>query len=175
MEFRIRKAGIEDAPAIAFVQLESWKSTYAGIVSETYLASLNVGTSAQKWREWLGAGNFSMFVAESSAGVIGFASGGILRDAILGYDAELYAIYLLREHQGRGVGRLLVHALVDSLRAEGFGSMVAWVLEKNPAVSFYMHLGGIQIAHKPIEIGGASLEELAFGWPSLDSQTLNQD
>lgn len=172
MEFRIRSAGIEDAGVIAFVQVESWKTTYAGIVPDAYLASLNAGTNAQRWREWIAAGNSSMFVAENGACVVGFASGGMLRDAIPGYDAELYAIYLLREHQGRGAGRSLVHALANSLRAEGFVSMVVWVLKKNPAVSFYKHLGGIQIAHRPIEIGGASLEELAFGWPQLDFQAL---
>jgi hypothetical protein len=47
--------------------------------------------------------------------------------------------------------------------------MLVWVLSENPAVSFYKRLGGMQIADKSIEIGGTSLEESAFGWPSLEA------
>lgn len=172
MEFRIRKAGIEDAAAIAFVQVDSWKTTYAGIVPESFLTSLNAEAGSRRWREWIAAGNFSLLVAENSTGVFGFASVGKLREVIPGYDAELYALYLLREHQGHGAGRSLVRAAAELLHAGGFGGMVVWVLEKNPAVYFYKRLGGVQIAHKPIEIGGASLEELAFGWPNLDATSL---
>jgi hypothetical protein len=51
---------------------------------------------------------------------------------------------------------------------QGFSSMVVWVLERNlPGVSFYKRIGGIQIAQKTIDIGGAVLSELAFGWPVL--------
>ena len=46
--------------------------------------------------------------------------------------------------------------------------MLVWVLEQNPSVSFYERRGAVQIARKVIDIGGADLQELAFGWPSLD-------
>jgi hypothetical protein len=61
-----------------------------------------------------------------------------------------------------------VHSLVDALIGEGFKSMAVWVLERNPAVAFYKHLGAVQIAQKTIEIGDAQLEELALGWPDFD-------
>jgi L-amino acid N-acyltransferase YncA len=169
MEFTIRRATIGDAEAIARVHVESWKSTYAQIVPDAYLASLNVEVRSQSWREQIEAGNSRIFVAESGGYVLGFASAGRLRETLGSYDAELYAIYLLREFQHCGAGRALVRAVVDSLRAEGFEGMVVWVLEKNPAVSFYKNLGGIQIAAKSIEIGGEPLEEVALGWPDLDA------
>jgi hypothetical protein len=40
-------------------------------------------------------------------------------------------------------------------------------LEQNPATTFYKHLGAVEVAQKRIEIGGASLQELALGWTSL--------
>ena len=46
--------------------------------------------------------------------------------------------------------------------------MLAWVLETNPSVSFYKRLGGILVADKLIQIGGADLVEVAFGWPILN-------
>jgi len=104
-----------------------------------------------------------MFVAENEAGLVGFACGGRLREPITDYDAELYAVYLLREQQRRGAGRALVEVLAEALQKEGFRRMTVWVLKQNPAVEFYKRLGGIQIAQRPIEIGGVKLEELAFG------------
>jgi GNAT superfamily N-acetyltransferase len=168
MNLTIRKADLQDAAAIAHVHVESWKTTYTGIVSDAFLASLNKEGRTHSWQEQILAGNISIFVAEDEKGIFGFAAGGKNREKPDDYDAELYAIYLLRERQGQGVGRTLVLTLASVLRAEGLTSMLVWVLEQNPSVSFYQRLGAVQIARKVINIGGADLQELAFGWPSLD-------
>jgi GNAT superfamily N-acetyltransferase len=168
MNLAIRKADIEDAAAIAHVHVESWKTTYAGIVSDVFLASLSKEDRTHSWQEQILAGNISIFVAEDEKGIFGFAAGGKIREKLDDYDAELYAIYLLRERQGQGVGRTLVLTLASVLRAEGLTSMLVWVLEQNPSVSYYEHLDAVQIARKVINIGGADLQELAFGWASLD-------
>lgn len=168
MNLTIRKADIEDAAAIAHVQVESWKTTYTGIVPDAFLSSLNKEDRTHSWQEQILAGNISIFVAENEINVFGFAAGGELQEKLHEYDAELYAIYLLRERQRQGAGRTLSIALASALRAKGFTSMLVWVLEQNPSVSFYERLGAAQIARKVINIGGADLQELAFGWPSLD-------
>jgi GNAT superfamily N-acetyltransferase len=168
MNLTIRKAKIEDAAAIAHVQVASWKTTYAGIVSDVFLASLNQEEWMRSWQEQILAGNVSIFVAEDEAGIFGFAAGGAARERLDDCDAELYAIYLLRERQRQGVGRTLGLTLASALQTKGFTSMLVWVLEQNPSLSFYERLGAVQIARKVINIGGADLQELAFGWPSLD-------
>ena len=48
-----------------------------------------------------------------------------------------------------------------------FGSLLVWVLAANPAVSFYEHLGGTLVAQKTIQIGGATLPEIALYWPDI--------
>jgi len=168
MNLTIRRAKIEDAAAIAHVHVESWKTTYAGIVSDVFLASLNKEVRTQSWQEQILAANISILVAEEETGIFGFAAGGEIREKLDDYDAELYAIYLLRERQRQGLGRTLVIALASAMQTTGFSSMLVWVLEQNPSVSFYERLGAVQIARKVINIGGADLQELAFGWPSLD-------
>ncbi|HTC76605.1 MAG TPA: GNAT family N-acetyltransferase [Edaphobacter sp.] len=168
MKLKIRKAKIEDASAIGHVQVESWKTTYAGIVSDIFLNSMNKEERAQSWREQILADNILILVAEEETGIFGFAAGGEIREKLEEYDAELYAIYLLRERQRQGVGGTLCLALASALQTSGFTSMVVWVLEQNPSVSFYQRLGAVQIARKVIDIGGDDLQELAFGWPSLD-------
>ena len=168
MKFTVRQARIKDADSIARVHVESWKTTYAGIVPDAYLSSLNAEPRAEMWREWLNAGNTLIFVAEDETGVFGFANGGKSRDAIEGYDAELYAIYLLQQKQRQGVGRSLVQKLAQALRSKGFRSLIVWVLPKNPSVDFYRSLGGSPVAEKDIEIGGVQLTEIALGWTGLD-------
>ena len=168
MKLTIRKARIEDAAAIAHVHVESWKTTYAGIVSDAFLNSLNKEERAERWQEQMLADKISILVAEDETGIFGFVAGGELREKLDDYDAELYAIYLLHERQKQGGGRTLGLALASALQIKGFTSMLAWVLEQNPSVSFYKRLGAVQVARKVINIGGDDLQELAFGWPSLD-------
>ena len=79
----------------------------------------------------------------------------------------MYAIYVLKEAQGKGIGRALVGTLAASLLANGYTDMIVWVLEQNPAVSFYEKLGARRLSGKEIEIGGALLSELALGWSDL--------
>lgn len=168
MEFRIRRAVAADAVAIARVHVESWRSTYAGVVPEEILASLNLDERAEMWERMLAAEDGLIFVAEEKASVFGFCCGGKLREDLDSYDAELFAIYLLRESQTRGAGRALFEALVASLQEAGYSGMALWVLKDNPAARFYEHLGGVRIASKQINIGGAHLEEVAYGWPKLE-------
>nr|WP_252263676.1 GNAT family N-acetyltransferase [Paracidobacterium acidisoli] len=167
MNFLIRRAEAADAASIACVHVESWKSTYAGIVPADFLASLRVEERTEAWREWIGHGNPFILIAEDNSGIFGFAGGGKLRGEIAGYDAELYALYLLPQHQRRGAGTRLVRALAKELKGQNFQSLAVWVLERNPSREFYARLGGIPIARQSIDIGGESFEEIAFGWPRL--------
>jgi GNAT superfamily N-acetyltransferase len=167
MAITIRPATIEDAPAIAHVHIESWKTTYAGVVPAAYLASLDTEARTGMWHEQLANGNPIIFVAEAPSGIIGFVCGGPLREPVETYDAELYAIYLLQAQQHQGTGRRLIHTLATTLLEQNFTKMLLWVLEQNPATTFYKHLGAVEVAQKQIEIGGASLQELALGWTSL--------
>jgi L-amino acid N-acyltransferase YncA len=162
----IRVAEVKDAAAISHVHVQSWLTTYAGVVPADYLASLNEAERIPRWQEWLEQG-ICVHVADLNGKVAGFVSGGALREPLGHYRAEIYAIYLLQEAQGKGIGRALVSTLAASLLAKGFTDMLAWVLEQNPAVSFYEKLGARRLSGKEIEIGGAILSELALGWPDL--------
>jgi GNAT superfamily N-acetyltransferase len=167
MTVNIRRANREDAAAIAHVQVTSWRSTYAGLVPESFLAAMNTEELARMWDLLIEAGKDIFFVAEDETGVFGFSSGGPIREPVGEYDAELHTIYLLSDRQGNGTGRRLVETLVRDLRGAGFRGMVVWVLAQNPAVHFYRRLGAIEIASKTVEIGGAMLDDRVMGWPDL--------
>jgi L-amino acid N-acyltransferase YncA len=162
----IRRAVPEDAAGIAHVHVDSWRTTYAGIVPGEYLAALNEAERETQWQEWL-ASDTPIYVAEIDGQLVGFAAAGPIRESIAAYDAELYAIYILQQAQGQGIGKAFLRQLAISLLAQGFTSMIVWVLEQNSARHFYIGTGAQLLATKEIEIGGAKLPEAAYGWPDL--------
>ena len=166
MAIAIRAAGIEDAGTIAHVHVECWRTTYAGIVPEAYLAGLDVTLRARLWHEWLG-NQALVFVAEIDGCVVGFAHGGANREPLEACDAELYSIYLLRDAQKRGIGAGLLRAMANALLERNFKSMAVWVLEQNRSRSFYEKAGARMVTSKVIEIGGAKLMEVAYAWADL--------
>lgn len=167
---KIRPALVSDADGIARMHVESWRSSYKGIISEDYLASISETGRADRWRENLSAQNpkTCIFVAEdTNRHIVGVASGGSQRDPNLDYDGELYAIYLLEMVQGRGLGSRLLYAVKNHLVTNGYKSMLVWVLEDNPSRKFYEALGGKYVSQKTITIGNQELIEFAYGWRDL--------
>lgn len=167
MLFAIRDAVPQDASSIAQVQVKSWQSTYRGLLPQGYLDSLDAAERAEQWQMRLSRGIGFFLVVEDKSGIFGFLAGGNIRKPIAGYDAELYAIYLIREKQRMGAGRALVSAFAARLEAKGYNSLAVWILAGNISRGFYENLGGILIARDEVELGGELVPEVAYGWPSL--------
>lgn len=160
----IRNASPDDAKAIAKVHVDSWKSTYAGVLPQASLDDLGY-----RGREaiWKGLDPESTFVAEQEGVIVGFVSVGAERSQDPVFGGELYAIYILESWQRRGIGRELFLRGVRALVERGFDAMLLWVLRDNPARSFYEAMGGSYLRSQSITIFGAELQEDAFGWTEL--------
>jgi GNAT superfamily N-acetyltransferase len=166
-EMFIRKAQLEDAAGIAKVHVDSWRTTYKGIVPDSFLDRLSYEKREQIWRGGIEANG--VYIAEDESGrVVGFASGGAERTGKYeAYIGELYAIYLLEGQQGKGLGRMLFQSVVNDLKEKKLNSMLIWALEENPACRFYEKLGGKKADTAEIEIDGKKLGEVAYGWESI--------
>lgn len=166
----IRAARSQDSPAIAKVHVESWRTTYAGIVPQIYLDQLSVEQRAEYWHGVIANTDRQsvIYVAEDDQEqIIGFAIGGPEREGDPTYSAEIYAIYVFKNAQRGGIGRRLAAAVCEDLKQRGHRSLLIWVLADNPSRGFYEALGGQFVREKEIEIGGAILRELAYGWKDL--------
>jgi ribosomal protein S18 acetylase RimI-like enzyme len=165
----VRSADVSDAAAIARVHVASWRSTYRGLLPDDFLASLDEAAYTERWGRILAEPTSRVYVAADGPDVVGFASGGRERAGESGYEGELYAIYVLRETQRRGHGRRLVQAVVTGLRELDLEDMIVWVLRDNSgARKFYERLGGAYVRAQPITIGSTLLQEVSYGWRSLD-------
>ena len=59
--------------------------------------------------------------------------------------------------------------MTAGLRELDLSDMIVWVLRDNTgARNFYERLGGVYVRAQPITIGSALLEEVSYGWRSLD-------
>jgi ribosomal protein S18 acetylase RimI-like enzyme len=166
----IRKAIQDDVSGIAKVHVDTWRSTYQDIVPASFLESLSYSKRGAMWTDVIKRNdpNSHVFVAiDDAKQVVGFTAGGPSREKDYPYDGELYAIYLLKEHQGQGIGRRLFQATTAHLSSRQLKGMMLWVLEENATKRFYEAMGGVSCGEKTIEIGGKALKEIAYGWTRL--------
>lgn len=166
----IRHGTNEDYAGVAKVHVDSWRTTYKGIVPNDFLDGMSYDVSEARWRRISGQNehSYAMFVAEDEDGsIVGFANGGRERSGDATYDGELYAIYLLQAHQRKGIGQELFRHIVQHLGENGLRSMLIWVLADNPSCRFYESMGGAPVREQEVVIGGERLREIGYGWTDL--------
>ena len=170
IEYKVIAAAPERARDIAQVYIESWHTTYQGIVADATLASLNIETRTQQWFTRLAdpqPRTYTFVAVSKTDRVLGFATGGPMRSEELQAEAELYAVYLYKEFQRKDIGTALFSEIARHLAEVGFSSVGVWVLELNPSRGFYEALGGERIAQKSMSLDGITLNEFGYCWPSL--------
>jgi L-amino acid N-acyltransferase YncA len=165
----VRFAKPDDADAIARVYIEAWHDTYPAILSKQLLCAMTPKGQTARWRASIKAnGRERVLIADDpKCGVIGMTSFGPSRDGELGFDGEVYTLYVDPAHFGCGVGRSLLTGAFDALRAREFSSCVIWAHAANPARFFYEALGGRLIAERTTRMMGDPVRETAFGWRKL--------
>jgi len=164
----VREATHNDVSAIARVHVDTWRTTYRGIVPDDFLANLSYEKRENGWHQVLSNApkdrNFTYVAEDESGQIVGFANGGVERAGNPVYQGELSAIYILKSHQQKGIGRELVRVVAERLGQMEIHSILVWVLADNPACRFYETLGGQKVHEKEIERGGTKLFEIAYGW-----------
>jgi len=163
----LRLATLADAPAIAQVRVDAWRTTYRGMIPDAYLAAMRVEESIALWERVLSAppNRTNTLVAEIDGNVVGFASGMMLAEPKHGFDAELSAVYIVRDSQRAGIGRRLVAAVAAAQRAHGATGLIVWVIAGNKAArAFYESIGAQLLIEQPFTWDGMDLIETGYGW-----------
>jgi ribosomal protein S18 acetylase RimI-like enzyme len=162
---QVRVAALDDAQAIAEVQVSTWQHTYRGILPQAFLASLDVERSAESWQAVIGDKRRTTLVVDAP-GVVGFCTAGPSRGEHSGYRGEVEAIYILPAEQGRGHGTALIRAAMRWLAERELEPVVVWALEANAAAhGFYESLGARRLDTRLLRIANALYPEVGFGWP----------
>jgi GNAT superfamily N-acetyltransferase len=168
----IRKAAVGDAEGIARVHIRTWQTTYAGHFPAEGLSKLDETFDRRRefWHKHIltPENNQVLFVAEVDGAMVGFAGGEKERTGEWPYEGELTVIYILEEHQKKGIGRRLMKAVAEALVQGGISSMVVWVLATSPYRKFYEAMGGVYVGEQVYEIWGMEYKVAGYGWERLE-------
>jgi ribosomal protein S18 acetylase RimI-like enzyme len=168
----IRPSRQADAQSMAHVYVKTWQDTYLGLVPFGYLYEMSASALERGFlNETQGKHAFS-YVADDAGDVIGFISGGYARQADDIYEGEIFALYVLKNHQRKGIGTQLVLALATAFNRCDIHSMLVWVLEHNPCRRFYERLNGMYLRKKRLPFAGELLDTVAYGWIDTSLITL---
>jgi ribosomal protein S18 acetylase RimI-like enzyme len=165
----VRKARQDDAQAIARVYIDSWHDTYAAILPTPLLCAMTPRGQSARWRSAiLARGREAVLVADCAThGVVGMASFGPSRDRDLGFDGEIYTLYVDPMFFGCGTGRALLSGCFEMMHGRSYASCIIWAHAKNPARFFYEKMGGRLTAERTARMMGDAVPETAFGWRKL--------
>jgi len=161
-----------DAVGVAKVQIDTWRTTYPGMMPQAVLDTLDLESSTEGWRSMIESRpkHWHLWVArDANKEIVGFSSGGKNRGTEVVADGEVTAIYLLKSHQRKGLGKeLLLHSF-EQLYRHGFRSAVIWVIHQNPARKFYEAMGGEIAGSKTDTHRGATTDEIGYLWKDLEA------
>lgn len=134
MPLLIRDATEADIPAIAALYADEVRERVA-----TYEYDVpDEAEMAQRLRNVQAAG-YPYFVAEHDGRFAGYAYASSYRGRI-GYRWTVEdTVYIVPEHQGRGIGKALLQYLIDACEARGFRQMIAVIGEPANGASVALH------------------------------------
>ena len=125
----------EEIKGKAWVHWKSWHEAYSEIVSQEYLDRLTL----EKCEKIAFSRPENTIVAIENGTVIGFVCYGDRGEEAPDV-GEIFALYVLADHYGKGVGRKLMEAGLAQLKR--FPQVCLWVLKENRrAIRFYEKCG----------------------------------
>ena len=124
----------EEIKGKAFVHWSGWHEAYPGLVSADYLEKLTLEKCEQKAFQW----RDNILVAKDGERVVGFVGFGSHGEAEPD-TGEVFALYILSDYYGTGLGRLLMDAALEQLP---YPRIVLWMVKGNGrALRFYEKCG----------------------------------
>lgn len=167
---KIHPATIAHSPALAHIQVDSYRTAYAGHFSQAYLNHFTYEEETEDWAGLISADveGVGLLVAENEQGdIMGYTLAKAEADSEGRFDSSLTAIHVHPSYYRQGIGRQLLIAAVKALQAEGCRSLWLSTLVGNPAQAWYERLGGVPFGEERYTVDGIEVIEIKYGWPDL--------
>ncbi|MGZ4531372.1 MAG: N-acetyltransferase family protein [Mycobacteriaceae bacterium] len=158
----VRDATVDDAAAMAALQLDVWRTVYVSFLPPQVLEQLDQDSARQSWERAIGAsGDAHLLVATESGAVVGFG---------VAIGAEIATLLVAPRWSRRGHGGRLLGTLSERLASTGASHGEVWVPEGDEAARAFFPAhrwrpdGTVRTSHHGAP-GAAVLHELRHTGP----------
>jgi GNAT superfamily N-acetyltransferase len=167
LALRVRTAQPSDAADLARIYIDSWQDTYAGLMPHAMLKAMSLSGHTARWQAAMRGPGAVLVAEDTDHGPIGLTSCGAARDGGLGFDGEIYTLYVDPSFIGRGTGKALLAGAFETLKDRKLQSCLIWAHAQNNACFFYEAMGGRRIATRTTRLMGEQTPETGYGWKRL--------
>lgn len=154
-----RLAWPQDAEAIADVQIAAWRRSYAGVLPDEVLASLDRAALVSAWREEIARpaeARQRILVALDDDRIVGYVLTAPASDPDCdpAKDGEIDDLTVHGDHEKTGHGSRLLHAAIDTLRADRFERAIVWLTSTDDARRAFLTESGWAAdgAHRTLDL-----------------------
>lgn len=142
-DISIRRAFSGDEHILAYIQTESWKAAFSGILSPEELERCtNLQKAEQMYHDVLRREGCNMAIAYVKGKPHCIAAWGKNRCELDDSVGELICIHSLQDNWAKGYGSAMMDYVLEKLRQEQYTSVILWVFEANSrARRFYAKHG----------------------------------
>lgn len=162
----VRPAAAPDAGALALVAQATFLETFAGVLEgHDVVAHCGREHAAARYAGWLARPDAALWLAEVGPGAapVGYAlvaPPDLPVPDLRASDRELKRIYVLSRFHGTGLGRALLAAAAEDVRASGGARILLGVYAGNTrALAFYARQGFQPVAERKFRVGDRTYDD----------------
>lgn len=171
MNIEIRRATPEDASDIATVAAYSWLESYQGLIDQEYLNNRitdeRLEYSTNKTRRLL-ENTDKYYVAEVDGKIVGIVFYDKSSEEKYMDYGYLEALYLLKQYQGFGIGKMLFNLAVNGLKNMGYNKFYLHCLSGNKTLNFYKKYKGDVVDTIKYPIGTFNVDADVIVYEDID-------
>jgi GNAT superfamily N-acetyltransferase len=120
-----------------------WETTYRGIYPDDSLDNFDIERNVTTFEKIIDNPGIKLFVALDREKVIGFMDIGTPFKPYMDYKQELGLLYILKEYQRRGIGKMFMKMAYDTVKINGYNEFIVSCNSKNVnGRRFYEAMGG---------------------------------
>jgi len=143
MDYVIRLANEKDCKELSKLKHMVWNETYRGIYSDEKIDNYDYEKNTEKFLNIISNSNIELYVVEDKGRLVGYMDCGFPYRPYKNYKQEIGLLYLLKEYQGKGIGRKLFDMASNKIKENGYKEFfVSCNKYNNGAQKFYKKMGG---------------------------------
>lgn len=155
MKVHIRRAKIGDENSLAYIQTESWKSAFEGIVPTDLLSKhTEIAHVTAMYKKLLEEHKRNGYILEVDGIPHCIAYWDATREKDMKGWAELICIHSLKNNWHKGYGSQMMDRILADVKSAGYSNLMLWVFVDNiRAIQFYEAHGFSANGKKKVTLG----------------------